>query len=136
MAIKQWYIAQYLRRTKGNQPHICIAGLPALTVTEAGRLIQSGSLPRRAARLRDLAPTTSWAYSSIDTTYLPHHLQTGGKGGGAGRGHEAGVGIVPRGNKLAAPPTGLKFKMGGVHKNNSSKGPHTGWALSHGGLAA
>lgn len=29
-----------------------------LTVREAGRLIQSGSLPRRPARFLDLAPTT------------------------------------------------------------------------------
>jgi hypothetical protein len=48
--------------------------LPKGTVTAGGSRTQSGSLPRRLARLRLLAPTTPSLNSSAPTAHFPHHL--------------------------------------------------------------
>ena len=50
------------------------AKLPKGTVTAGGSRTQSGSLPRRLAMLRLLAPTTPSLNSAIPTAHLPHHL--------------------------------------------------------------
>ena len=48
--------------------------LPKGTVTAGGSRTQSGSLPRRLAMLRLLAPTAPSLNSAMPTAHLPHHL--------------------------------------------------------------